>query len=616
VNEPHRRAGRDWFLLAPVLVPAVLLAAGSDEFGFDAPGGIDNFVYVGYFWHYPEHLWVFDDNSNYKISRLPWVLPGYVIHTLLGTIAGSYVLAYLTMAGGAVALYLLLRETLHDRTAASVVGVAWAGCTWAHGIGGWNYHMPAAAAYYLAACWLIVRSARSPSSYVVSGFSRTSVSSAMAGAFLASSVHSYIVMVTFVPLVAFLYWAALPRGIERPIARSARTALWVLGGGLVITLALAIVNRATGGAWLFFMPQIEAALKYSEPGADIWWVANVKDWLPSAHYLVIPMSFLIAGLAAVFGRRDDPDRRMKLTLAALAWAGVAIMCWFQFVRHQVAFDYSYHAFPIYLYAFPCLAAALAGRDHGGKSRPMLLVGAATLAIAGTLLFLLPAPLPRMMDAMSAAAGLDRIAPVVPPLVFALAGVSAMSLVRERLRIAIFVSWFAILNAWIAPDRPSYGVNTPGYRARMIELFREADRFTTELDPSLIGIKYWMSDESIATSAGAVSTRAVFDSFVSTRAWFTNLLGRVAPSPPVEQLTIADAERGVCIGILSSVESQGRLRQKVEARFATLGRPLQLVADRRFARGDLVFALTVLKPSRGEESAETAATAPCMRPDPK
>ena len=141
-------------------------------------------------------------------------------------------------------------------------------------------------------------------------------------------------MVTFVPLVAFLYWAALPRGIERPIARSARTALSVLGGGLSITLALAIVNRATGGAWLFFMPQIEAALKYSEPGADIWWVANVKDWLPSAHYLVIPMSSLIAGLAVMFARRDDPDRRMKLTLVALAWAGVAIMCWFQFVRHQ------------------------------------------------------------------------------------------------------------------------------------------------------------------------------------------------------------------------------------------------------------------------------------------
>ena len=603
MNERHGRAGRGWFLLAPVLVPAVLLAAGNDDFGFDWPGNLDAFVYLGYFWHYPEHLWVFDDNSNYKISRLPWVLPGYVIHTLMGTIAGSYVLAYLTMAGGAAALYLLLRDTLHDRTAASVVGVAWAGCTWAHGIGGWNYHMLAASAYYLAACWLIVRSARSPFSYV---------SSTMAGIFLASSVHAYIVMVTFAPLVAFLYWAALPRGIERPFARSARTALWVLGGGLVITLSLAIVNRATGGAWLFFMPQIEAAVKYSQPDADIWWMANVKDWLPSALYLVIPMSSLIAGLAVAFGRRDDPDRRMKLTLVVLAWAGVAIMCWFQFVRHQVALDYSYHAFPIYLYAFPCLAAALSDRLR--ESRPIL-VAAAFLAVVGTLLLFLPAPLPRAMDAMSAAVGLDRFPAVVSPAVFALAGVTAMMLMRDRLRILMFVVWFSILNAWIAPERSSYGVNTPGYRAQMIELFVEADRFTAGLDPSLIGIKYWLSNEQVTTAHGTVPLRPVFDSFVATRAWFTNLLGRVAPSPPVEQLTLGDLERGVCIGVLSSLEAQDGLVKGIETRYAELGRPLRVVAARRFERSDLSFGLTVLKPSPGEWR-ESATTTPCMRADVK
>ena len=65
-----------WLILFPLLAPAVLLAAGNDAFGFDPPGYLDSFVYVGYFWHYPEHLWVFDDNSNYKISRLPWILAG------------------------------------------------------------------------------------------------------------------------------------------------------------------------------------------------------------------------------------------------------------------------------------------------------------------------------------------------------------------------------------------------------------------------------------------------------------------------------------------------------------------------------------------------------------
>jgi hypothetical protein len=299
---------------------------------------------------------------------------------------------------------------------------------------------------------------------------------------------------------------------------------------------------------------------------------------------------------------------------ALAWAGVAILCYFQFVRRQTALDYAYMAFPIYMFAFLCLGAVLARRDRGLEGRPMLVVGAATLAVVGVLLLLLPAPLPRVMDTMAAAAGMDRFAPVVAPLVFALAGVAAMSLVRERLRIVIFVSWFSVLNGWIAPDARSYGLNTPGYRARMIELFREADRFTTGLDPSLIGIKYWLSDESIATSTGVVSSRALFDSFVSTRGWFTNLLGRVAPSPPIPQLTLDDLDRGVCIGVLSSMQAQGSLVKDIEARYAALGRPLGVVAARHFERGDLAFALTVLKPSPGEGSAKTSEATPCMRAD--
>jgi hypothetical protein len=186
----------------------------------------------------------------------------------------------------------------------------------------------------------------------------------------------------------------------------------------------------------------------------------------------------------------------------------------------------------------------------------------------------------------------------------------MMLMRNRLRILMFVAWFSILNAWIAPERSSYGVNTPGYRGQMVELFVEADRFTTGLDPSLIGIKYWLSNEQVTTAHGTVPLRPIFDSFVATRAWFTNLLGRVAPSPPIEQLTLDDLDRGVCVGVLSSPEAQDGLVKSIEARYAELGRPLRVVAARRFERRDLSFALTVLKPPPGDSGVETATTAPC------
>ena len=60
---------------------------------------------------------------------------------------------------------------------------------------------------------------------------------------------------------------------------------------------------------------------------------------------------------------------------------------------------------------------------------------------------------------------------------------------------------------------------------MLKLFREADRVTTEIDPTLIGI---------------VRLPHVFDSFLSTRVWFTNLLGRDV-IPGAQALVLASGD---------------------------------------------------------------------------
>ena len=594
----------DRFVLWPLVVPVALLAAGNDDFGFDPPGSIDASVYLGYFWHYPEHLWIFDDNNNYKISRLPWVLPGFALHSLFGPIVAGNVLAFLTVAAGAVAMYLLVRDIVQDRNAAAITGVAWAGCTWAHGIGGWSYHMLAASAYYLTACWLVVRTARNP---------RSALTAVIAGAVFTAAIHTYIFLIVFTPLVVVLYWAALPSA-ERSVVRHARAAGLMATGGLVLTVVLAAINRATGGAWLFFMPQVEAAWKYSQPAADLWWI-SAAQWLPTARYLVIPLAFLVAGLAVVLRRRDDTDRRLSFTVVALGWAALAMMVFFQFVRRQTTLDYSFMAFPLYLFAFPCAAVALASARLERTGRPVV-VGTFTAAVVGTLLMLMPESLPRWMEALSGSlAGSAALPPLVPPLVFTLSGVALMWLLPTYGRVAVFAVWFSVVNAWIAPNPSFYGVGTPGYHRHVVGMIREADRFTADLDPSLYGIKYWLSNEELPTPVGVIQTRAVFDTFLSTRAWFGNLYGRVVPSPPMDQLTIEDLQRGTCVGILSSVNSMGRLRTEMEARFMALGQPMELVATRRIDGSHFSFGMTILKPSSATgDTGHDRGKAPCMSAD--
>ena len=569
----------DRFLLFPLLAPAVLLAAGNDAFGFDPPGYLDSFVYVGYFWHYPEHLWVFDDNNNYKISRLPWILPGYVLHALAGPIVASYMLAYVTLAFGAVALFLLVKECLDDRGSAAIVSVAWACCTWAHGNGGWNYQVLIASGYYLMTCWLVVRAARGRS---------PGRAALLAGVFFAAAVHTHLFLVVFAPLVAVLYIGALPAEEGRKLARSVRAAGLVVAGGIALTAVLAVINRATGGAWLFFMPQVEQAMRVTNPDYDHWWKGNASQWLPAARYLVMPIAAMAAGLGALFVRHDERSRRMSLTLVGLAWATFVIMCYFQLARRLTTLDYSYVAFALYPHAFACLAVAFADEKRGAW-----IATVSAVIIVGTLAVLLPAPLPRLMEAL--AQSLAQFGAMVAPLVVSLAGIGAMLLLRGTGRAIAFAAWFSVVNAWIAPVPAAYGLGTPGYLQSMLKLFREADRVTTEIDPTLIGIKYWKSDEVITTAKGEVRFPHVFDSFLSTRAWFTNLLGRKSPSPSIDQLRLVDLDRGACIGVLSSVERQEELQRQMEAHFASLNRPLRAVMVRRFEDDGLSFALAVLKP---------------------
>jgi hypothetical protein len=587
----------DRFLLFPLLAPVVLLAAGNDAFGFDPPGYLDSFIYVGYFWHYPEHLWVFDDNNNYKISRLPWILPGYVLHTLAGPLVASYLLAYFTLTLGAVALYLLVKDCLNDRGSAAIVSVAWACCTWVHGNGGWNYQVLIAIDYYLMACWLVVRAARARSSSLV----------LMAGALFAAAVHTHLFLVVFAPLVAVLYVVALPADDPRKLGRSLQAAGAVVVGGLALTVALAGINRATGGTWLFFMAQFDQAMRVTNPDYDHWWKGALQ-WLPAARYLVIPVALMCAGLVVPFRRRHEEDRRMAIAFVVLAWAAFGIMCYFQLAGRLTTLDYSYVAFAVYPHAFACLGAVLSDARRGATDA-LVHAGIVTAVVLGTLLFLLPTPLPDVMNSMFQASALAHLWPIVTPLAVCLLGVTAMLLLRGTGRVILFAVWFSAVNAWLAPARSSYGIGTPGYQQSMLKMFYEADRLTTEIDPTLIGIKYWMSNDVLAMPTGDLPLRSVFDSFLATRAWFTNLLARKSPSPPIEQLTLADLERGACIGVLSSVDRQVELQRAMEAHFASLDRPLRAVTVRRFEDDGLSFALAVLKPAASPDE----GSAPCVPP---
>jgi hypothetical protein len=593
----------DWFLLFPLLGPAVLLAAGNDGFGFDPPGWLDSYVYLGYFWHYAEHLWVFDDNLNYKISRLPWVLPGFVVHSLLPAVAAAQILAYSTLTSAAVALYLHVRDALMDRYVAAFAALILAFGTGLHAPGGWYYHTLAAAGYYLWACWLLVRAA--------AAHRHAAIWSAAAGVSFAAAVHTHVFLAVFAPLLVLLYWGAL--NVDQNRWSRWRTAIVAAAaGGVALTAILGAINRISGGVWLFFLPQVEIALKLSK--GDPWWLST-EHWLPNATYLVVPIALIATGLSGGY-RFWKKEERFKGTLILLPVVALAMTCVFQFSSRVTTLDYDYMAFVLYLHAIPAAAVALwypnAVATRG--IRLALLVAASAILLT-PLLTLMPSSLPRFMNSTVVRVGLGQVPRIVPPLLFGLLGVAVARLAPASLRVALVAAWFSVLNGWLAPQPAAYGVGTQGTRQAMLAVFREADEFTHRLDPSLVGIKYWVSPESQSTPASSLENQPVFDSFVATRTWLTNLFGRTSPGLPIEQLTLAHLERASCIGILSSREQQASLRDAMMAHYARLERPLEALVARRFEREQFGFALTILRPVADARQPASSAL-PCLTKDPR
>jgi hypothetical protein len=580
----------DWLVLYPLLCPAVLVMANNDGFGFDPPGWLDSFMYLGYFWHYPEHLWVFDDNSNYKISRLPWLLPGVAAHALFSPVTAARVLAYGTLASAAVALYLHVRDAIQDRYAAAFVGVLLACCTGMHAPGGWYYHALPAAGYYLWSCWLTTRAARAGR--------RAAAWAAGAGACFAAAVHTHVFLVVFAPLLLLLYWGALDvEGGQRWARwRTATTSAFV--GAATLTAALAAINRISGGEWLFFLPQVEIALTLSQH--DRWWLP-ADQWLPGATYLVLPIALMVTGLSTAFGAWKR-EQRLNGTLVVLPCLALAMTCVFQFWTRETTLDFDYMAFVLYLHAFAAAATAVACSTDAGWRR-LALLACSTALVLLPLLALMPADLPTVMSRLVERVGLMQSPRIVPPILLSLIGIAIASAVPRRIRVVVVAVWFSIINAWIAPQPTAYGFGTPGIRQEMLETFREADLFTHRLDPTMIGIKYWMSTEDLPTPQGPLPSQQVFDSFLATRAWLTNLFARASPGLPIETLTREHLERAPCLGILSSLERQAPLAQAMMTHYASVDQPLVVIAERQFRRDDFAFALTVLRPvSRARRSA--------------
>ena len=194
-----------------------------------------------------------------------------------------------------------------------------------------------------------------------------------------------------------------------------------------------------------------------------------------------------------------------------------------------------------------------------------------------------------------------------PVVAGLTGLIIVALVPRRGAILAFAAWFTLLNAWVSSEY--YGANRPGIRRNMLTVYSRLDTFTTALDPSLGGIKYWFEKETIETPQGPADLGWVFDSFVATRGWGGNLLSQGAPLT-LDELRPEHLQIASCVGVLSSQSAHDRVLARFVHAYEQQGQMMRRIRDATFSANHLAVAITILKPV----AKDAAAPADGRKPD--
>jgi hypothetical protein len=517
--------GRQRVAVAAALVsaaPLILLAFNRDWL-LTHEGWLDPWHYVGFFREY----WNPDYSPQaYKLARLPWILAGALVTSMLPPLAAAYVLHLAFLCATTAAMFLGTYWLFQRISLSAVVALFIGFYTHAHGSGGWDYHNTAAGAFYVGTFMALASpSARAgrPAALIV------------AGVLAALTIHSNITFVNFLPALAFVYLRSVQVGDGAlPGAReAARRAAWAAIGALGVTLALGAVNWAAGREFLFFWVLLDIVARYV---ADPRYVEHWRlqgAWYLTADHLALPAAVFVAGLATRFRRRARPPVDPLASALVVQFLAMAVVWIGWQAAGQLALDWPYFAYVLVPSCFIAIAGLLApvwpellDRQWAGAA----IAATAALAIG------LGADWPGLSS-------LERaVAPAITPVAGAIFAAALTTGLRARRRLAVLalVGLFAAGNRLSAGDAASdYGAADPcKTQPDVYGAVIEAASWMGRTDPTFTRMRTWFQqDETLALGGGCSIALGPLGGSITTMA-FVPYLTSPYPMPAVRDVPSA------------------------------------------------------------------------------
>ena len=475
--------------------------------------------------------------TDYKATRVPWILPGFLAYRLFGPLAATYVLHLLVLIGGALAFWAGTRRLFGNGVAllATLLLMAYPGF---HGSGitrFWNYHGQINLVYYLLGMLCLVFGARSrnPALWYLG-----------AGAALAACLFTGLTYVLMAP--AFGAFAIAVHPWTRP-----RRLLLMLGSGLVGavlgTALFGAANALAGGPFLFFWRQVVYSFEWAgalAPRAplDQWF----PGWFKLAAWLGFPPLVALGSLAAIVPlARSSADRDQR-------W--LAIGCWAQLlvawgvlllgeVYEQAMVEIAYQYQMILGSAAYALAALLwVGLKLDRRDLPRLGVLALVVGLVLPQILLQPDVRQQLRLALDP----SQLLPILPSeywgtaLLLVAGGVLLVYAVRSRRALPIgvagavvgvaFAATAVAPDAYVPPDRCSYVANQFRVVQHLI-LWSSSERIDTRA-------MAWFDPKAERPRADGCPPTAMYPIFDAIQHG-SNIRAAVNPVP--ERLSAADTD---------------------------------------------------------------------------
>ena len=422
-----------------ILIPIAIFTLISNQgWLFDSSKAPDAWVYKAHFYYpgYAEHISYLD--QNYKISRLSFIIPGYLIYRIFGPLAGYYIFALGILIASLVCFYFLVRMLFNRQT--SLVSTLTLSCfTYLHGNIGWSYHNGAFSLYYILTIFILLAATKLQ-------LARSYLLTFLGGCSMAATLVINPSAAVFLPCLGTFF---ILLGKEPFRKQAWQSLLWFMGGIFSVIIALGSIHFLSGG------PSIEFILPHMNKFTSMT-ISSVIHFQFTTYLIVLLIISIGVLLFSIFARggAENKYKRIIISSQILYISSLIFFLFLGYIIGQNIFGLSFVSYVLIIPAMISLSGVFAMIFEKDNIFSRLWVG-----LISCLIFIVPLLLAQSLKVNDFFVKLPHSAMVM--LIFGVAGILLALIIKKiKTSLLLIVTVLSVLNLYAGIDLSVYSLFGP------------------------------------------------------------------------------------------------------------------------------------------------------------